>query len=115
MAMVSGVSQSRVERLAKEEVGFVPGARHGLTFSEAETVLSELGVSSTLHCYPDSISWQDFPDLAIVSVWGPSGGRHAVVYIYSDAGAIIFDSNKSRPSSVDNYDFCDDDAYLEIH
>lgn len=115
VAMVSGVSQSRVQKVASDEVGFVPGNNRGLNFSKAETILSELGISSTQHSYSGSIDWRDFPDLAIVSVWGPHGGKHAVVYIYTDAGAIIFDANESKPSYPSDYDFCDNDEYLEIN
>lgn len=112
--MVARVSLSHAEGMARNEVDYTPGGR-GLNFSEAETILSELGVSSTQHSYSGSIDWRDFPDLAIVSVWGPNGGKHAVVYMYTDAGAVIFDCNNSSPSYPSNYDFCDDDEYLEIH
>lgn len=97
-----------------KEVGFDPNGENGLNFSKAEKILSALGVSSTQHDYSDSIDWRTFPDLAIVSVWTPNRNKHAVVYMYTTAGAVIFDDSKSSPSYPSDYDFIDGDEYLEI-
>ena len=113
IAAVANISFGEARRAAIDAVNFEPGG-DGLDFKEAQTILENFGIESRRYRYKNGIDWSDLPDIAFVTVYGPGGGAHAVVFVRSNNGEFIFDMNKDGPVSCNNYKLDPDDAYLEI-